>query len=42
MGTYIPLVCVVEKSPMAEELQLEKAWELHVTDWFTNGCWQSY
>ena len=29
MGTYIPLVHVVEKSPTAEELQLEKAWELH-------------
>ena len=28
MGTYISLVHVVEKSPIAEEIQLEKAWEL--------------
>ena len=27
-GTFISPVCVVEKSPMANELQLEKAWEL--------------
>ena len=28
MGTYISLVHVVEKSPIAEEIQLEKAWKL--------------
>ena len=27
-GTFISPVCVVEKSPMADELQLEKVWEL--------------
>ena len=29
MGTYTPPVHAVEKLPLAEELQLEKAWELH-------------
>ena len=28
MGTYIPPVCVIEKSPTTEEIQLGKAWEL--------------
>ena len=28
MGTFISPVHVVEKSPMADELQLEKMWEL--------------
>ena len=28
IGTYISLVHVIEKSPTAEEIQLEKAWEL--------------
>ena len=35
MGTLISPVCVVEKSPMTDELQLEKAWGLHKEGTYT-------
>ena len=39
MGTYISPVCVVEKSPTAEEIQLGKAWELCKECTYTEIDW---